>query len=150
MPASRPADGGQSVGQVHDVSGGMQQPSPHTPTPASGLPHVPPGGQSLSLAMLQPGGQQPSPFAHAVIVEWLHTTLQVAGEPLRVSMVHALKSLQPIITSIMQSGMAGVTSQVSPGSTTWLPHDAEQLESVALVHPDGQQPSIGPHVVIVL
>jgi hypothetical protein len=43
-------------------------------------PPVPPE-QSLSLAELQPAGQQPSPEVHAVMAVLLQATLQFAALP---------------------------------------------------------------------
>ena len=71
----------------------------------------------------QPGGQQPSPPTQAVIAEWLHTALQVAGLPVIVSIVQELPSLQ-------FCGQLAGGSQVSPASTTPLPQLTEQSLSL--------------------
>jgi hypothetical protein len=68
--------------------------------------------QSLSLALLQPAGQQPSPLAHASITVREQLTSQVSAEPPTRSCVHALLS--------SQEGQS--PSQVSPSSMTPLPH----------------------------
>src|SRR5438046_1794175 len=50
--------------------------------------------QSLSFAALQPLGQQPSPLLQEVIAVCVHCALQLLALPVRVSLVHALLSLQ--------------------------------------------------------
>ena len=56
------------------------------------LPQV--AEQSLSVLLSQPGGQQPSPLAQAVIAAWLHETLQLVALPVRTSEVQAMPSSQ--------------------------------------------------------
>jgi hypothetical protein len=56
-------------------------------------------------------------------------------------MMQALPSLQEV-------GQDDAGSQVSPGSTTPLPQDGEQSESLLAVHPAGQQPSPETQVVM--
>jgi hypothetical protein len=113
----------QSVGQGSQVS-------PLSKTP---LPHF--GGQSesaLVVLVLHPAGQQLSPATQAVMAVWVQTRVQVALLPLAVtSVVQALPSLQ----------LVGQGSQVSPFSTTPLPHFGVQSESLLALHPVGQQPS---------
>ena len=98
----------------------------------SGVPG--PGMQSLSFANVHPAGQQPSPPAHVAIALCVHAALQVDELPVSTSVVQALLSLHIV-------GQLACGSQVSPDSTTPLPHDARQSESLTLVHPAGQQPS---------
>ena len=76
---------GQVVGQV--VLG-----SQVSPAPTCLSPHVP--AQSLSLAALQPGGQQPSSFRHAKTGAWVQRRVQLAIEPLARSVVQAFWSSQ--------------------------------------------------------
>ena len=77
-------------------------------------------------------GHQPSPATQAVMAVWVQTRVQVALLPLAVtSVVQALPSLQ----------LVGQGSQVSPFSTTPLPHFGVQSESLLALHPVGQQPS---------
>ena len=78
-------------------------------------------------------------MAHSVMDAKLHATLQFSAEPVFVSTVQALPSLQ----SVGQS-----PSQVSPSSTTSLPHDAEQSLSMVESQPSGQQPSSIVHSLI--
>jgi hypothetical protein len=112
----------QLVGQGSQVS-------PFSTTP---LPHF--GVQSESLLALHPVGQQPSPPIQAVMAVWVQATLQVALPPVIWSVVQALLSLQEV-------GQEDFGSQVSPFSTTPLPHFGVQSESLLALHPVGQQPS---------
>jgi hypothetical protein len=111
------------------------QVSPFSTTP---FPQV--GGQSESLLALQPAGQQPSPETQVVMAVWVQATLQVALLPVIWSVVQAMLSLQEV-------GQEDFGSQVSPFSTTPLPHFGEQSESVLALHPAGQQPSPETQVV---
>ena len=86
-------------------------------------------------------GQQLSPFAHAVIAGYMQVALHVVELPISTFCVHALLSLQLV-------GQVDFGSQVSPASTTPLPHDGLQSASVTLVQPFGQQPSPAVHIVI--
>jgi hypothetical protein len=73
--------------------------------------------------------------------------------PETASVVQALLSLQSAAEPGQWPGWpaAMALSQVSPVSTTPLPHTAAlQLGSCPDPQPDGQQPSFGPHVVIVV
>ena len=115
----------QEVGQEDFGS----QVSPFSTTP---LPHF--GVQSESLLALHPVGQQPSPPIQAVMAVWVQATLQVALPPVIWSVVQALLSLQEV-------GQEDFGSQVSPFSTTPLPHFGVQSESLLALHPVGQQPS---------
>ena len=115
----------QVVGQVDFGS----QVSPPSTTP---LPQV--TEQSESLLALHPVGQQPSPPIQAVMAVWVQATLQVALPPVIWSVVQALLSLQEV-------GQEDFGSQVSPFSTTPLPHFGVQSESLLALHPVGQQPS---------
>ena len=60
--------------------------------------------------------------------------------------MQALLSLQAVTSCGHDDG----GSQVSPDSTTLLPHTGEQSGSVLALHDDGQHPSRGPQVVIVM
>jgi hypothetical protein len=119
---------GQLDGGSHR-SGVVTTPSPHVAL------------QSLSLPIVQPGAQQPSPPLHAVIGDVAHATLQFAALPVMKSVVHAMPSLH--VTGHDAGG-----SQVSPICITPSPQLAEQSPSVAVVQPAGQHPSSAPHAVI--
>jgi hypothetical protein len=124
----------QEVGQEDFGS----QVSPFSTTP---FPQV--GGQSESLLALHPAGQQPSPETQVVMAVWVQATLQVALLPVIWSVVQAMLSLQEV-------GQEDFGSQVSPFSTTPLPHFGEQSESSLALHPAGQQPSPETQVVMVV
>ncbi len=94
------------------------------------LQHV--AEQSLSLSWLHLAAQQPSPLVHVETGAWEHAAEHDAALPVSVSMVQALPSLHEV---------GQLPSQASPGSTTPLPHVAEQSLSSACVQPGGQQPS---------
>ena len=98
------------------------------------------GGQSGSLLLSQPVGQQPSPPVHIVIAVFAHATLQFAALPTTTSFVQTSPSPH-------DAGQLSGGSQVSFGPTTPSPHDAEQSASVALEQPVGQQPSPGAQSV---
>jgi hypothetical protein len=119
----------QLVGQLP----GGSQVSPGSTTPLSQR-----GAQSLSLFALHPAGQQPSPPVQVTTGRWLQVALQVVALPPRVSRVQAFPSLQLV-------GQDAGGSQVSPGSTTPLPHTAGQSPSLAAVQPAAQQPSPPAH-----
>jgi hypothetical protein len=128
---------GQVVGQGSVVEFGSQvSPVSTTPLPQTGL-------QSESLVALHPAGQQPSAPIQAVMATWVQATLQVSLPPVIWSVVQALLSLQEV-------GHEDFGSQVSPLSTTPLPHFGEQLGSVLALHPAGQQPSSAPQAVMVV
>src|SRR5262245_40382777 len=118
----------QSAGQL------LSHVSPDSTTP---LPHE--AEQSESLMALQPAAQQPSPPRHCVIAWCEHAALHDAALPVSVSMVQALPSVQ---------SAGQLPSQVSPASTTLLPHEAEQSESLMALQPAAQQPSPPRHCVI--
>jgi hypothetical protein len=99
------------------------------------------GRQLLSLLALQPEGQQPSPWVQVVMLVVPQIAVQVAALPESESMVQGLPSSQ-------EEGQEPGGSQVSPGSTTLLPHTGEQLESVLALQPEGQQPSPPVQAVI--
>src|SRR5262245_4415051 len=88
--------------------------------------------QSLSLPLLQPAGQQPSPLAQLLMALWVHAALQFWAEPVMVSTVQALPSLHEV-------GQEDGGSQVSPTSMVPLPQLAEQSLSLPLLQPAGQQ-----------
>jgi hypothetical protein len=130
----RTLDEGQLVGQAPGWPAAMavSQSSPASTMP---LPQAGPA-QSGSVAEVQPEGQQPSPGEQVVMVVWVQWAVQVAALPSSVSVVQALPSLQLV-------GQVAGGSQVSPVSSTPLPHTATgQSGSVALVQPEGQQPSL--------
>jgi len=107
-----------------------QLPSHTSPASTCPLPQL--AEQSVSLLRLQPGAQQPSPDAQAVIAEARQTELQAAGSPSKRSTVQEFPSSQAV---------GQLPSQVSPASTVRLPQVAEQSESSTEVHPGAQQPS---------
>jgi len=116
-----------------------QLPSQVSPDSTVPLPQV--TEHSPSFVLLQPGAQQPSPLEQAVIAECVHTRVQAPAEPVEPSVVHELPSLQ----------LAGqLPSQVSPDSTTPLPHRTVQLLSFVLLQPGAQQPSPFLHCVMSL
>jgi hypothetical protein len=90
------------------------------------------GEQSLSLAVLQPAGQQPSPFLQVTIGWKVQAAEQLMALPVSVSVVQALPSLHV---------EGQLPSQVSPLSTIELPQLAEQSLSLLWLQPAGQQPS---------
>ena len=103
-----------------------------TPLPQSGL-------QSVSLLLLQPLAQHPSPLVQAVIPVNTQTASQLEELPFRESDVQLSPSLQ----------VAGqFPSQVSPTSTILLEQMESQSLSSRLVHPGGQQPSPESHRVM--
>ena len=124
----------QSDAQVVQSSpcAGLHIASPQTGSGAS---------QSLSFAAVQPLGQQPSLFVHALIGGYEHIELHMAALPVSTSRVQALPSLQLL-------GQVPMGSHVSPDSTTPFPHDGEQSLSEVALHPAGQHPSPPTHIVI--
>jgi hypothetical protein len=122
---------GQLVGQV--LGGSQVSPAPIRPSGQWGL-------QSESVAVVHPAGQQPSSSRQAVIASCWQVRVQPATEPEARSTVQALASSQdraqaPGIPAVM------ARSHVSPPDTTASPQTTGQSESVAVVQPDGQQPS---------
>jgi hypothetical protein len=97
------------------------------------------GGQSLSLLLMQPGAQQPSPPLQEVIGVFEHATSQVAAFPAAESVVHALPSSQVV---------GQFPSHFSPDSTTPLPQFGLQSLSLFAVAPGGQQWSPAAAAVI--
>jgi hypothetical protein len=79
-------------------------------------------GQSLSVALVLPGGQQRSPLTAVVMGLWEQARLHVEACPDDVSTVQALLSSHV-------TGHEATGSQVSPGSTTLLPQVAVQFGS---------------------
>jgi hypothetical protein len=114
-----------------------QLPSHVSPGSTTRLPQL--AEQSLSLLLLQPAGQQPSPVVHWVSAWCAHAALHVDALPVIESCVHGFLSSQ---------SAGQLPSQVSPVSTTPLPQDAEQSLSVPELHPAGQQPSPPLHWLI--
>jgi hypothetical protein len=111
----------------------VSQVSPLDTTPS---PHR--AGQSLSVPMLAPIGQQPSPLAGAVIGAALHEAAQVPA-PVSTSAVQAIPSLQ--LVGQRPPPLVIAVSQASPGDRMPSPQTPVQSLSVAIVAPDGQQPS---------
>jgi len=117
----------QALPSLHELG---QLPSQVSPASTSLSPQKP--VQSVSLAWVQPAGQQPSPPMQ-VVIDWNEqATEQLPAEPVKESMVQALPSLQAV---------GQLPSQVSPGSMTALPQEAEQSVSLLWLQPGGQQPS---------
>jgi hypothetical protein len=88
--------------------------------------------QSLSLLLLQPVGQHPSPFAQSIMSVKMQEALQAAALPLRVSDVQARLS----------SHVSGqFPSQASPLSTILLEQTGAQSSSLRLLQPGAQHPS---------
>ena len=115
--------GGQAGGQL---------PSQHSEHAVSVTPLPQRQLQSLSLTLVQPDAQQPSPPAHAVItVSFTHVAVQAAAVPC------SLRVWQPM------GGQADgqLPSQVSPASMTPLPQRGAQSLSLVALQPVGQQPS---------
>jgi hypothetical protein len=118
-----------SVSVVHELPSshevgqdeGGSQVSPGSSTP---LPQL--AGQSLSEFASQPAGQQPSPAVQVVIGVEVHWASQLAALPVSVSVVQALPSSQDV-------GQEDGGSQVSPDSTTPLPHWGPPMMPVLLI-----------------
>lgn len=125
-----------TVHELPSLQSAGQLPSQVSPGSTTRLPQL--AEQSLSVLLLQPAGQQPSPVTHCEIAWWLQAALQFDALPVWASSVQAFPSLQ---------STGQLPSQVSPVSTTPLPQLAEQSESLLLVHPAGQQPSPPAHCV---
>ena len=124
--------GAQVVGQVDTGS----QVSPVSTVP---LPHI--VAQSLSLAALQAGGQQLSPFTQAVcMTSSTHWAWQLPPFARR-------RSMQPLAGQVV--GQLDSGSHFSPQalSTVPLPQTHEQSASFAVVQPDGQHESPVTHAV---
>jgi hypothetical protein len=98
--------------------------------------------QSVSFALVQPGGQQPSPEAHAVCMpSSTQRAVQVAAVPVSFCFVH------PIGGQLVGQLLGG--SQVSPASVAPLPQAGLQSLSFVALQPEGQQPSPPTHAVCV-
>jgi hypothetical protein len=114
---------GQAVGQL--PSQVSEQAGSTTPLPQR-------QAQSLSLTLVQPDGQQPSPFVQApMTVLFTQAAVQAAADPCSV------RSWQPIAGH--DDGQ--LPSHVSPASTAPLPQRGAQSLSLLALQPDGQQPS---------
>jgi hypothetical protein len=129
---------GQVVGQV---ALGSQV----SPAPTCLSPHIP--AQSLSLAALQPGGQQPSSFEQATRGAWVQRRVQLPIEPLARSVVQAFWSSQ-VRAQAPGSPAVIARSQASPASTAPSPQTGVQSGSLAEVQPAGQQ--LSPEVQAVI
>src|SRR5262245_38474790 len=91
--------------------------------------------------MLQPAGQQPSPFLHLVSVPpFTHSAVHAAPEPCNVRSWHPTGG----------HAVGQLPSQVSPQalSVTPLPQLQRQSLSLAVVQPDAQQASLFVQVAI--
>ncbi len=95
--------------------------------------------QSLSVATLQPAGQQPSPWTQAVTGSYVQRALQLAAAPVIASRVQARPSLHEV---------GQLPSQTSPGSGVPLPQRGWQSESVSVEQPTGQQPSLSMQWIV--
>jgi hypothetical protein len=121
---------GQLVGQLERGS----QVSPDSLTP---LLHITP--QSMSLALLQPGGQQSSPDLQAVSFRSsTHWALQVPP-------FTSFRSWHSLAGQAVGQDISG--SQVSPLSLMPLSQTAMQSASLPVWQPGGQQPSPGMQAV---
>lgn len=125
----------QLAGSGHELGGSQVSPDSSRPLPQP--------RQSLSFAAVQPGAQQPSPFAQLVMVWCVQLSVQDAALPAVPSMVHALESLQLSIWHMLGG------SQVSPPSRVPLPQVGEQSLSVLALQPGGQQLSPFSQAVMV-
>jgi hypothetical protein len=129
---------GQVVGQL---PGGSQV------SPIPMRPSLHRGAQSLSSTAVHAAGQHPSPLKHAVMRMCEHVRVHASTDPLATSIVHASWSLHD---AAQAPGLPAVIrrSQLSAVPTTLSPQITEQSESLAVVHPAGQQPSPDAHPVI--
>jgi hypothetical protein len=115
--------GGQLLGQF--PSQNSLQAASVTPLPHWQL-------QSLSLTLVQPDAQQPSPFAQvAITVSFTHSAVHAAAVPC------SRRRWQPIAGQVVGQ----FPSHFSPASTTPLPQRIAQSLSLALLQVAGQQPS---------
>src|SRR5262249_38714178 len=94
-------------------------------------------GQSVSLKSVQPLGQQRSLSMHCVWrLPWsTHPAVQVP--PFTRS-----NKMHPLGVQLVGQLPAMPVSQVSPGSSTPLPHTGTQSASLTLVQPGAQHPSL--------
>jgi hypothetical protein len=94
--------------------------------------------QSVSVAAVQPAGQQWSPPTQALIGVATQSELQVLGDPTKVSLVQSFGAAWQAVGHEPATAL----SQVSTGgSTTPSPHTAAQSASTVRSPPGGQQPS---------
>jgi hypothetical protein len=107
----------------HDPGGSHVSPASTRP-----LPHP---AQSPSFMAVQPPGQHPSPVAQVL-------TLPASTHWRWQSVPWSARSVHPMVGH--EVGQL-VPSQSSPGSSTPLPHTAEQLLSLTALQPVGQQAS---------
>ena len=107
-----------------------QLPSQVSPSSTKSFWHK--GTQSLSLRLLHPGAQHPSPLRQLVTWTLVQKASQEVAEPFRESAVQLLESLQAV---------GQFPSQISFSSTTLLPQLGLQSASLLLLHPLGQHPS---------
>jgi hypothetical protein len=130
FPSSQ--EGGHQPGMPAVMARSQRSPGSTTPSPQT-------AGQSLSSAASQPGGQQPSPGAHAPIGRVTQRALHAAAVPSSSTTVQAPSDGQAV--GQLAPGVVP-SSQLSLGpSTTPFPHAGAQSGSTANVAPGGQQPS---------
>jgi hypothetical protein len=124
----------QTLLSLHEAGQLPSQVSPDSTVPLPQLTE-----HSPSFVLLQPGAQHPSPLEQTVMAECVHTRLQVPAEPVEPSVLQPLPSLQ----------LGGqLPSQVSPDSTTPLPHLTVQSLSLVELQPGAQHPSPFLHCVM--
>jgi hypothetical protein len=115
-------------------------------SPLSSTPFPQPGEQSLSLPLLQPVGQQPSPSVQVLIATKEHCAEQ-PPPPSSASSVHEFWSSQAVGQAPGWPAAMPV-SQASLSSSLPLPQSFEQSLSPAAVQPLGQHPSPSLQLVI--
>lgn len=112
----------------HALGGSHFSPASTTEFPQTGV-------QLLSLLALQVEGQQPSPFAQALITVVLtHLAVQAAAVPC------SARSWQPTAGQLVGQ-LAPSQLSLQAASVTPLPHWQAQSLSFAVVQPEAQQPS---------
>jgi hypothetical protein len=118
---------------LHVGHGDEEELSQVSPRSSFPFPHVgAETGQSLSFALLQPAGQHPSAFTHAVCVP------ETAHFAVHVPWFCNVKSWHPCCGQ----AVGQFASHVSPGgSVTPFPQTAGQSLSFVLLQPFAQQPS---------
>jgi hypothetical protein len=119
----------------HPIAGqlvGQLAPSHFSPVSVTPFPHL--GAQSLSLAALQVGGQQPSPLMHVIWVpSFTHWARQVPGLETR-------RRVHPCCGQ--EVGQLDRGSQTSPHDVSIMSLPQTQLQSVSVdAQPAGQQRS---------